>query len=51
MHLGTATVDKAGSTTVNLADEVDHAVSLGVGRVEIVVVDVETVDGREQAIL
>jgi len=43
MHLGTATVDEAGSTTVDLADEVDHAVNLGVGRVQIVVVDIEAV--------
>jgi len=45
MHLGTATVDEASSTTINFLHEVDHTISLGVGRVEVVVVDVETVEG------
>jgi len=46
MHLGTATVDEASPAAVDLLHEVDHTISLGVGRVKVVVVDVETVEGR-----
>jgi len=41
MHLGTATINEFSACVVDLLHEVDKAVNLGIGRIEVVVVDVE----------
>jgi len=42
MHLRAASIDQLASRVVHLLDKVDHAVELGIGRVQVVVVDVES---------
>jgi len=41
MHLCPATINQLAARVVDLLDQVDQAVDLGIGRVQVIVVDVE----------
>ena len=45
MHLSTDTVNELGSTAVDTLDQADHSLNLGVVRVEVVVVNVQLIEG------
>jgi len=48
MHLGPTTIDEAGASTVDLAHDTNHTIHLGIGGIEIIVVDIQPIRCQSQ---